>query len=821
MRLPSADSGIGDPGTEQRGVRCFRDIVEMVPCPLSITDAEGRFIYLNRRFTDVFGYTLDQLSTIEKWFEIVIPRSKERLRAISGWNEDHKRSRPGEARSREFTLVTRTGELRNTLVVSAFLEGGEYCTLYEDITDRKQTEDALRWEDALLSQMANASPLAFYAVDESTDRILYFNDQFCEIWGICHLKEKMKQGELAHSDILPYCVPLVRDRVAFIRSFEPLQGTHDRRIVKDELAFNDGRTIRRFSTRVHDENNTYYGRFFIFEDITEGKQKEKELRRAYRQLTDIIQFLPDATFVIDKEKRVIAWNRAMEVMTGVPESEMLGRGGYAYAVPFYGKPRPILIDLVGIRGDLIEEDYFDLRRIGDTVCAETFISGFRGGTGAYLWGKASPLYENGDIVGAIESIRDVTEHRLTDIALRQSEEKYRTLTERTSDILYSTDAQGIITHISPQVRQYGYSPEDAIGHHIGEFIADEDRDRAVGDFEETATTGRNLPTEFRFMDRSGTLHWLEENSAAVTDASGAFAGLTGTLRNITGRKRAEQELQAYKEHLEQAVLERTQELTRANRDLQSEVLERKAREKELREVAEDLRQSNQELERFAYVASHDLQEPLRTIVSYTQILERRYKGRLDSDADEFIHFIVDGGTRMQSLVRDLLEYSRVATQGKSFELTDSGKALQEALENLRHVIGDQKAVITVDPLPLVKADPSQVMQLFQNLIDNAIKFRSEEPPRIHISAERSDQTWTFSVADNGIGIAPEHAERIFVIFQRLQRSAACPGTGIGLAICKRIVERHGGQIWVTSELGKGSTFYFTLPEHELPQDQCS
>ena len=199
------------------------------------------------------------------------------------------------------------------------------------------------------------------------------------------------------------------------------------------------------------------------------------------------------------------------------------------------------------------------------------------------------------------------------------------------------------------------------------------------------------------------------------------------------------------------------------------------------------------------------------VTSYVQLLARRYKGKLDGDADEFIGFAVDGAARMQQLINDLLAYSRVGTRGREFEPTDCETILAQALENLQITIQEKRAIVTHDPLPTVPADNVQLGQLLQNLIGNAIKFQGPEPPHVHVSACRNENGWVFSVRDNGIGIAPEYAERIFVIFQRLHTREKYPGTGIGLAVCKKIVERHGGRIWVESQLGKGATFYFTLP----------
>jgi light-regulated signal transduction histidine kinase (bacteriophytochrome) len=244
-----------------------------------------------------------------------------------------------------------------------------------------------------------------------------------------------------------------------------------------------------------------------------------------------------------------------------------------------------------------------------------------------------------------------------------------------------------------------------------------------------------------------------------------------------------------------------------------DITERTRITEQLQQQAADLARSNADLQQFAYVASHDLQEPLRMVASYTQLLARRYQGKLDADADEFIAFAVDGATRMQHLIEDLLAYSRVGTRGKQFASTDVNVVVSRVLRDLQGTIDGSRAVVTRDDLPTVDADAVQLGEVFQNLIANALKFRGAEDPRVRVSAERDGNTWRFAVRDNGIGIEPRHAERIFVIFQRLHARADYPGTGIGLAICKRIVERHGGKIWVDSRPGAGSTFSFTLPAH--------
>jgi len=268
--------------------------------------------------------------------------------------------------------------------------------------------------------------------------------------------------------------------------------------------------------------------------------------------------------------------------------------------------------------------------------------------------------------------------------------------------------------------------------------------------------------------------WASVTISAIRDPKGNFLYLLAMLNDITERKQAE-------DHLKAALAE--------------------------------LERSNKELEMFAYVASHDLQEPLRLVSAYTQLLMQRYRAKLDAGADPIVGFITEGVSRMQRLIQDLLAYSRVNTRPKAFGRADCEKVLVQTLTNLSVTIREQQAVVTHDPLPAIKGDEVQLGQLFQNLIGNAIKFRRQEPPSVHLSARKTDDgaAWLFSVRDNGIGIEAEFYERIFIIFQRLHNRTKYSGTGIGLAICKRIVERHGGRIWVESKKDQGSAFSFTIP----------
>ncbi|MBM3176052.1 MAG: PAS domain S-box protein, partial [Chloroflexi bacterium] len=325
--------------------------------------------------------------------------------------------------------------------------------------------------------------------------------------------------------------------------------------------------------------------------------------------------------------------------------------------------------------------------------------------------------------------------------LQASEEKYRDLVEELPDVVFSVDQNGAMTYLSPAVESMiGYSVSELMGRTFADFLHPDDLTPALENFMRTLS-GETVVGELRFFTRSGELRWLRNSNKPIFEKD-HVVGVRGVFSDITARKQAEEKL---------------------------------------RQTMDELQRSNAELERFAYVASHDLQEPLRMVASYTQLLERRYRDRLDTDATEFINYAVDGARRMQQLINDLLAYSRVGTRGKPFEPTDMEAAFEGALANLQVAIKESKAKVTHDPLPTVMGDDGQLVQVFQNLIHNAIKFRSQKPPVVHISAKRKADDWVFSVKDNGIGIDPQYFDRIFIIFQRLHREDY-PGTGIGLSI---------------------------------------
>ena len=374
-------------------------------------------------------------------------------------------------------------------------------------------------------------------------------------------------------------------------------------------------------------------------------------------------------------------------------------------------------------------------------------------------------------------LRDINsaERQLTQIELSKSKGRYRIVSEFASDWTYWRGTSHEVFYVSPACEEIsGYAPPDfyRLPELMESIVHPEDRPMWTNHSQEELAEKNPIPIEFRILTKQNEIRWVSHFCKPVHDYNGKFLGVCGSNRDITSQKRAEEALKV-----------KTEELLR----------------------------SNAELEQFAYVASHDLQTPLRAISGYLDLLTKRYEGKLDGEAQRFIQRTNENVHRMQRLINDLLAYSRVSTRGNSFKPTDCNAVLSEVLDMLHPSTEETGSVITHGVLPTVMGDPGQLVQLFQNLIGNAIKFRDKAPPRIHADAQPLDKTWLFSVKDNGIGIDPQYADRIFLIFQRLHTIDKYPGTGIGLAICRKIVERHGGQIWVESKVGEGSTFKFTLP----------
>jgi PAS domain S-box-containing protein len=498
-------------------------------------------------------------------------------------------------------------------------------------------------------------------------------------------------------------------------------------------------------------------------NISVRRAAEKHLGQMEGRYRGLLEAAPDAMVVVNQVGQIVLLNVQAEKQFGYSRDELVGQ-----------KVKNIIPD--GFAERLIAD--------GTRTAAEALAQQI--GTGIELIARRkdgsdfpieimlSPLESaEGTLVTA--AIRDISVRKNAERHLAQMEGRYRGLLEAAPDAMVVVNQGGEIVLLNVQAeKQFGYRRDELVGQRVKNIIPEGFAERLIADAlrsaEDALTQQIGTGIELNGRRKNGSDFPIEIMLSPLESAEGIL--VTAAIRDITKRKKAEA-------HLLQKV--------------------------------EELNRSNEELGQFAYVVSHDLQEPLRMVASYTQLLSRRYKGRLDSDADEFISFAVDGASRMQRLIQDLLAYSRVGTKGKDLLDTSSEEALQQALINLGGAIKDSGALVTHDPLPAVLADEMQLIQLFQNLVGNAIKYQSPGVPRVHVSASKnSGKKWIFSVQDNGLGIDPQYFEKIFGMFQRLHKREEFAGTGIGLAICKKIVERHGGSISVESRPGQGSTFRFAL-----------
>jgi PAS domain S-box-containing protein len=488
------------------------------------------------------------------------------------------------------------------------------------------------------------------------------------------------------------------------------------------------------------------------------ERAESALRDGEERNRLLIEGMQDyAICMLDPQGVVVSWNAGAERIKGYETDEIIGQ----HFSRFYrredvdrGKPEEEL--RIAAANGRCETEHWRVRKDGSRFWANTVITAARTSSGSLL--------------GFSKITRDITERK-------ETEAKYRGLLEAAPDAMVVVDQFGNIVLLNLQAeKQFGYRGDELVGRPVKNIIPEGFAERLIADGTRSAVEALaqqiGMGIELQGRRKDGSEFPIEIMLSPLQSPEGIL--VTAAIRDVSVRKRAE-------EHL-------------------------------VRTVGE-LKRSNDELGQFAYVASHDLQEPLRMVASYTQLLAKRYRGRLDSDADEFIAYAVDGSNRMQQLIRDLLAYSRAGTEGMEFREISSELALHKALVNLHAAIQDSGAVVTHDSLPSVTTVDTQLSQVFQNLIGNAIKYRSVEVPRIHVSATTvGGKERIFSVRDNGLGIDPQYFDRIFVLFQRLHGREEFAGTGIGLTICKKILDRLGGRIWVESQLEKGSIFHFALPE---------
>ncbi len=504
-------------------------------------------------------------------------------------------------------------------------------------------------------------------------------------------------------------------------------------------------------------------------DISVRKAADRHLAQMESRYRGLLEAAPDAMVIADQDGRIVLVSGRTEALFGYARDELVGQLVEVFLPGRYRATHP------GHREGYVANAKARRMGVGLELHARR-----KDGSEFPVEISLAPL-ETAEGILVTAAIRDISVRKAADRHLVQMEARYRGLLEAAPDAMVVVDQGGEIVLLNVQAeKQFGYRRDELLGQKVTNIIPEGFAERLIADAlrpaEEALAQHIGGGLELSGRRKSGSQFPIEIMLSPLESSDGML--VTAAIRDITTRKKAEAHLKA-----EAMLLEKVGELNR----------------------------SNEELAQFAYVASHDLQEPLRMVASYTQLLSRRYKGKLDADADEFIAFAVDGAQRMQRLIQDVLAYSRLGTKREELVATSSERALAQALMNLAGAIEESGARVTHEPLPSVIGDELQLIQLFQNLVGNGIKYRSAGVPTVHVSATRHGaKDWTFAVKDNGLGIDPQYFERIFGMFQRLHKREEFGGTGIGLAICKKIVERHGSSISVKSGLGLGSTFSFDL-----------
>ena len=663
-----------------------------------------------------------------------------------------------------------------------------------DITERKKREQEnklflklLQEEKEKLSALISNIPDEVWFAEKNKKFTLANPSavkEFNLLTGNVDVEKIAENLEVYRSDGTPRPVdeapPLRALKGEFVRNFEEIVRTP----YDDELRY---RQVN--ASPVRDANNHIVGSVSVVRDITELKIAENQIKYQANLLSNV----NDAVVGYDSSHRITYWNKAAEHIFGYTEAEAIGKLSHKFLAPKYD---------MGERDEILEQ----LKNYGSSKDSITLTD--KNGNEIIVEANSTKITDHGNNSGYVVVYRDITERKNYEKRiLRQAK-----LMDLSFDAIIVAQYDGGIVFWNHGAEElYGYSKNEAIGLPIHKLL------RTISPIywykiEEKLRQGGIWEGELRHQTKDGANITVSSRIQIIED--NGVEMLLETNRDITWRKSVENHNKKLLEEERQL----TEELTATNEELHATTEELRTSNEEqneiqieLRELVNKLKISNKELEQFAYVASHDLQEPLRMVSSFTQLLERRYKDRLDDDADDYIEFIVEGAKRMKDLIDDLLTFSRLNKETIKFEVVLMDVALDHVLNNLKAYIKENNAEITFDSLPTIECDRVQIQQLLQNLLTNAIKFHGDEPPRIHISAHESGNELLFSITDNGIGIDPRHQEQIFDIFKRLHTRQDYEGTGIGLSICKRIVERHAGQLWVESELGKGSTFYFTIP----------
>jgi len=741
----------------------FRALTEGGADVVTIVGAESRIQYVSPSIRALTGFAPEEILG-KASADLIHPDDRGILVDKLPWLLEH----PGVPISAEQRVLHKDGHYvwtEGTIVNRAHDPAvGGLVANFRDITARREAEAALRASEQRLALIYGSvlDPIFLLAVESDAKyRFESVNGRFLAVTG---LSIERVIGKTVEEVLPPSSHALV---VGKYREAARTKGP----VTWEEVAeYPAGKRYGHVAIApVIDSSGRCTHIIGAVHDVTAIREAESALRESEERFLKAFKASPVAMTMTDfATARFLELNGAAEALLGLSRAEAIGKTSVELGVT-RAETQAALRDRVAEQSSVQGVELEITNRRGERLTLLNSVEAVDNPRGRYY----------------LSVFVDITQRKRAEEEVRRAQETLAAAQRIGHVGSWEWDVvQDKSTWSDEMFRIFGLDPaQPAVNYQRAlTMMHPEDRERFVADVKAAVEGPAPYYSEYRIVRSDGEVRFLTSQGEVTRDSAGRALRMVGAVHDLTGRKRAELD-----------VIRTREEIT---------------------VKAAELSRSNAELEQFAYVASHDLQEPLRMISSYLQLIETRYKGKLDADADDFIRYGVDGAKRMQALINDLLSFSRVGTRGAAFQEVDSAKALEAALQNLEVAVEEARANVSHGPLPSVWGDGGQLTQLFQNLVGNAIKFRSATDPDVRIEASRDGPAWAFSVKDNGIGIEPKHFDRIFIVFQRLHGRGDYPGTGIGLAISKKIVERHGGRIWVESEPGKGSAFHFTIPDKQ-------
>jgi len=733
-----------------------------------LTNPDGSILAANHTAEEMFGMNQDEI--------IAAGRDGLLIQDESLQSAIKERAEKGRIKT-ELIFKRKDGSLFKGEVTSTLFRDDDRTLksniIIRDISGRQKAEKSLQESERKWRTLFEALPVGVSVLDKDRN-VIYDNPALGKILGLSKndlMAKKFVNRKYIYSDGKELSFDEIPSNKAF----------NENKLVQEEIGvIKEDNSIIWTMVSATPLSFSDWSVLIVTSDITARKNVEEDLKR-HAALLDVSY---EAIFSWNFEEGILSWNQGAETLYGYNKKESIGFNSHDLLKTEF--PLEFNEFLEKLKKDKIwSGELIHTRKDGKKIIVESRLQLIEENSG-----KTIVIETNHDITGrkkseiklkeTLENLEDMVEERTRELLL--ANDYNRNLIETSLDPLVTIGPDGTITDVNLATEKVtGYMREELVGTDFAYYFTNPQDAKEGYQHVFKEGTVKDYPLEIKNKD--GSLTPVLYNASVYNDEFGEVIGVFAAARDITERKKAEKNLKEYWESLEEQVKQRTEELAKSNADLKQ----------------------------FAYVASHDLREPLRMITTFLQLLERRYKSQLDDDAREFIDFAVDGAKRLDKMIIDLLEYSRIANKEMMFSEVDFEEVMDQVNLNLNVIIYENNAEITHDYLPKnVMADENQMIILFQNLIGNAIKYRSNEKPKIHISAQKERNFFIFKVKDNGIGMDSKYLERIFTIFQRLHTHNEYEGSGIGLSIAQRIVHQHGGEIWVESEPGKGSTFFFTI-----------